>query len=128
MPIRKYSIAGLLSLSLLLATAPTSPVRAQTDGALNRTLANQAELLRRVKPIPKQGQIDISVIDERKQIPEEEAEGITFTLRSLVVDGAQTVPQAQLAAAWEDKLNTTISLAELYRIAQIGRASCRERV
>ena len=126
LPIKKYSIARLLSLSLLLATAPTSPVQAQTDAALDRTLANQAELLRRVKPIPKQGQIDLTVVDERKQIPEEEAEGITFTLRSLVVDGAKTVPQEQLTAAWKDKLNTTISLAELYRIARDIEAIYRQ--
>lgn len=124
---KNSSTAALLSLALLLATAPACPSFAQTGGAVDRTLANQAELLRRVKPVPKQGQIDIDVIDERKRIPEEEAQDIKFVLRSIVVDGAETVPSTQLTPAWDDKLNTTISLAELYSIAREIEAIYREK-
>jgi hemolysin activation/secretion protein len=127
MPRRILANSWPITLGLFLAFGSTSTAVAQTNAALDRTLANQAELLRRVKPVPKQGQIDITIVDERQLIPEDEAEDITFVLRTLSVDGARTVPQEQLTSVWEDKLNTTISLAELYRIAKEIEAIYRQK-
>lgn len=119
--------AVLLAASLALVSA-APPAWSQVGGVVDRTLSNQNELLRRVKPVPKQGQIDITVIDERELVPLEQAEKITFVLRSLSISGAETVTEQELQAAWRDKLGTTVSLADLYRIADEIEAIIGARV
>lgn len=90
---------------------------AQVPDGVERTLSNQSDLLKRVRPVPKRGQIEINVVDERRLVPRDQAQKVTFILHSLSVDGAVTLSERQLQKSWQPLLGKTISLADLYGVA-----------
>lgn len=55
--------------------------------------------------------------DERERIDFDRAKSIRFQLRSLRVDGAQTLPPSVLTPIWHGRIGTEITLADLYRMA-----------
>jgi hemolysin activation/secretion protein len=118
--------APLAAATLVAAALLPASASAQVPSGVDRTLSNQNDLLKRVKPIPKQGQIDITVVDERRIVPPEQARKMTFVLRSLKVDGAVTVPESDLRPAWQALLGKTISLADLYAVADAIEARYRD--
>lgn len=112
-------LATALSAVFLLAIAGApAPAPAQQNDPIDRIITNQIDLLRRYEPVPKQGSIDITVIDESQVIPEEEAKNVPVFLRTLRLRGAESVDVSVLEPAWTDSLGQEISLADLYAIAR----------
>lgn len=92
---------------------------AQSEASpLRQILSDQTTIIERFTPPPKPGTIDFTVPELRAKIPPEKGREISFTLRSLTVQGAVTVPTSELAKVWQDKLGKTITVADLYRIAE----------
>lgn len=108
-----------LALMLILS----GPAHAQLSDELERTLSTPNTVIERFTPPPKRGTITIEVQDKRRLVPDEEARKILFTLRSVSVEGAVTVAPEALAAVWGDKVGTTISLADLYAVADAIEAA-----
>jgi hemolysin activation/secretion protein len=112
---RTVIIATILAASAL----SIGTTRAQTiPDQIGSVVSDQNEIIRRYSAPRKPGAIDLSVSDARKRTPPEEARKIKFTLRSVTVQGAVTVANEALRAAWAGDLNKRISLAELYAIAE----------
>lgn len=110
-------LPSALAATLLLAfTAP--PTLAQQNDPIDRVITNQMDLLRRYEPVPKQGSIDINIVDESQVIPEEEARNVPVFLRTLRLAGAESVDESALQPAWADSLGREVSLADLYAIAR----------
>lgn len=107
--------AGAATLTLLLLAAV--PAGAQSAGQIEQAIAGQTTILQRFTPPPRVGTVDITVEDQRRRLPEAEAEQVRFRLRTLAVDGAETLPSDQLVGAWRDRIGTEMTVAELYRIA-----------
>lgn len=108
-------------LGLLLVVA--SPARAQLANELERALSTPNTVIERFTPPPKRGTVTIEVEDKRRLVPLEEARNIHFTLRSVTVEGAVTVPPEALAAIWRDRLGAAVSLADLYGVADAIEAA-----
>lgn len=102
----------------LAAVVVAAPAGAQTVRTLDRAAAGQTVIIERFTPPSVPGTVDVRVEDQRKRIPDAQAEAVRFRLRSIVVEGAVTVPQATLAAIWQGQIGETITLADLYRIAE----------
>ncbi|MGX1306837.1 hemolysin activation/secretion protein [Amorphus suaedae] len=115
---------AMAALGLLLLVA--SPAQAQLADELERALSTPSTVIERFTPPPKRGTVTIEVQDKRRLVPEAEARKILFTLRSVTVEGAVTVPPEALAAVWSDKLGTRISLADLYGVADAVEAAYRK--
>ncbi len=109
-----WALAAIVPPLLFLSGQESS---AQTSSAVNQALADQTATLRRYAPPQPVGTLEINVEDLRERTPMAEAERIRFTLRSLTVEGAETVPIADLRPIWTSQLGTVVSLADLYAIA-----------
>ncbi|MEQ1954033.1 ShlB/FhaC/HecB family hemolysin secretion/activation protein [Mesorhizobium yinganensis] len=108
-----------LLLGLAIVGCSVGPSLAQTiPDQVDSVISDQNQIIRRYSAPRKPGTVDLSVSDARKAATPEQAKRITFTLRSVTVRGAVTVPTTKLARAWAAKLNTRISLADLYAIAE----------
>lgn len=86
--------------------------------AIDQVVSDQTAVIQRYSAPRAPGTINIAVPELRRRVPLEKAAQVRFTLRSLTVAGAVTVPMAQLSPAWSDKIGATISVADLYRIAE----------
>jgi hemolysin activation/secretion protein len=93
------------------------PAGAQTVSQLDQAIGGQTTILQRFTPPPRVGMVDITVEDQRRRLPDVEAGRVRFRLRSLTVDGAETLPSNVLAAEWRNRIGTEMTVAELYRIA-----------
>ncbi|MCF6102869.1 hypothetical protein [Mesorhizobium muleiense] len=110
-----------LSICLAISAFIVGPSLSQTiPEQIDSVISDQNETVRRYSAPRKPGTIDLSVPDARKTTPPEQAERILFTLRSVTVRGAVTVPASQLQQAWAYQLSKRISLGDLYAIAERG--------
>ncbi|MAC78153.1 MAG: polypeptide-transport-associated domain protein shlb-type [Rhodobacteraceae bacterium] len=91
---------------------------AQSAPVVDRALAGQTVILQRFTPPPQVGTVGLSVEDQRKRVDMAAAERITIALKSVTVDGARTVPVQDLVPIWQNRIGTTITLADLYRMAE----------
>lgn len=123
--ISRLSRPALLA-TLAVAGLPSGPARADTVAAVDQAIANQATILQRFTPKEQRGTIDIQVQDQRARIPVETARTIQIRLTSLTLEGAETVPMAELRPIWEDRIGTTVTLADLYAIADRIDAAYRQ--
>ena len=118
-PVRR---AGLLVAALPLAAGLNAGLggtaRAQSAGGVEQAVAGQTTILQRFTPPPKVGTVDLAVQHQRKRVPEDRAEQIRFTLRSVRLDGGDTVPLADIEPIWQYRIGQQISLADLYRMAE----------
>lgn len=101
----------------LLFSCLAGPGFAQGLPDVDRILSGQTVILQRYAPPPQAGRIAIGVEDERERIDFDRAKSIRFQLRSLRVDGAQTLPPSVLTPIWQGRIGTVITLADLYRMA-----------
>jgi len=106
--------AGLLALGVLAG----GPAAAQTVSSVEQAVAGQTTIIERFTPPPRVGSIDITVEDARRRVPEAAAGKVRLTLRSLTVEGADSVPYETLAPIWRDRIGTEVSVADLYRMAE----------
>ena len=105
-------------LAALLLSAALMPQTAFAQSTpVERTVAGQTVILQRFTPPQALGTVDIRVEDQRKRVSDADAEGVRIQLRSVSVDGARSLPLEALAPIWQDQLGKTITMAELYRIA-----------
>jgi len=112
-------IAFVLACLTLSLPVLTPQAFAQSEASpLRQILSDQTTIIERFTPPLKPGTIDFTVPELRAKIPPEKGREISFTLRSLTVQGAVTVPISDLAKVWQDKLGKTITVADLYRIAE----------
>jgi hemolysin activation/secretion protein len=124
MPVRKAhyrwaDAARCVAICLAISTFMIGPSLGQTiPEQIDSVISDQNEIIRRYSAPRKSGTIDLSVPDAREVTPPEQAEKINFTLRSITVRGAVTVPSSTLEQAWAAQLNKRISLADLYAIAE----------
>jgi len=124
MPVRKalYLWADAVrcaSICLAIGAFMVGPSLGQTiPEQIDSVISDQNEIIRRYTAPRKPGTIDLEVPDAREATPPEQAEKILFTLRSITVRGAVTVPASQLEQAWASQLNRRTSLADLYAIAE----------
>ncbi|WP_171060960.1 ShlB/FhaC/HecB family hemolysin secretion/activation protein [Poseidonocella sp. HB161398] len=118
---RKGSTAHVLAgraFPFLSAMVLAAPVTAQSFPQVERVVAGQTTILDRFTPPPQVGSVDITVQDQRARVEAADAEAIRFALETVAIAGNTTLPAAQLAPIWQDRLGTEISLADLYRIAE----------
>ncbi|AJY46543.1 ShlB/FhaC/HecB family hemolysin secretion/activation protein [Martelella endophytica] len=97
--------------------AQTDTALAQTAARIEQTVAGQTTILERFTPPQSTGAIDIKVQDQHRRTPEKDAEAIRFTLKSLTIEGAETLPGTAFADLWQGMTGKVITLADLYRIA-----------
>ncbi|MDO6588104.1 ShlB/FhaC/HecB family hemolysin secretion/activation protein [Salipiger sp. 1_MG-2023] len=109
--LRRLMMLGALGICM------AAPGRAQDLTDMNRALSGQTVILQRYAPPPQVGSVEIGVEDEREQIDMQKAERISFRLNSVTVEGGGTLSAANLAAIWQGRIGSQITLAELYRIA-----------
>ena len=111
---RQVSVAlGSLAMGCLFANAAL----AQTAGRIEQTVAGQNTILERFTPPPRVGTVDIQVQDQRTRTPEKDAEAIRFTLNSVTIEGADTLPATAFSGLWQGMVGKVITLADLYRLA-----------
>ena len=110
-----FLVCGPLAIGCLLAD--TDRASAQTVERIEQTVAGQTTILERFTPPQRVGTVDIKVQDQRRKTPEKDAAETRFTLRSLTVEGAQTLPATALSGIWQGRIGEVISLADLYRFA-----------
>jgi hemolysin activation/secretion protein len=116
---RWREVARRLSIVLAIGACMVGPSLGQTiPEQIDSVISDQNETIRRYSAPRRPGTIDLSVPDAREAATPEQAERIIFTLRSIVVRGAVTVPSSTLEQAWAAQLNKRISLADLYAIAE----------
>ncbi|WP_162497484.1 ShlB/FhaC/HecB family hemolysin secretion/activation protein [Roseovarius dicentrarchi] len=101
----------------LLGAFVAGPGFAQDLPDVDRILSGQTVILQRYAPPPEVGRVAIGVEDERDRIDFDRAKSIRFQLRSLRVDGAQTLPLSALTPIWQGRVGAEITLADLYRTA-----------
>ncbi|RUZ55285.1 ShlB/FhaC/HecB family hemolysin secretion/activation protein, partial [Mesorhizobium sp. M7A.F.Ca.US.003.02.2.1] len=124
MPLRKalshwFDAVRRVSISLATSAFMVGPSLSQTiPERIDSVVSDQNEIIRRYSAPRKPGTIDLSVPDARKATSSEQAEKTMFTLRSITVRGAVTVPSATLEQAWAAQRNKKISAADLYAIAE----------
>lgn len=124
MPLRKalshwFDAVRRVSISLATSAFMVGPSLSQTiPERIDSVVSDQNETIRRYSAPRKPGTIDLSVPDARKATSSEQAEKTMFTLRSITVRGAVTVPSATLEQAWAAQRNKKISAADLYAIAE----------
>ncbi|MFI0844345.1 ShlB/FhaC/HecB family hemolysin secretion/activation protein [Mesorhizobium sp. IMUNJ 23232] len=107
----------LLVLAILGCTIGSSLAQTIPE-QVDSVISDQNQIIRRYTAPRKPGTVDLSVSDLREAAPLEQAKRRVFTLRSVTVRGAVTVPVSKLQRAWAKDLNTRISLADLYAIAE----------
>lgn len=107
----------LLVLAILGCTIDSSLAQTIPE-QVDSVISDQNQIIRRYTAPRKPGTVDLSVSDLREAAPLEQAKRRVFTLRSVTVRGAVTVPVSKLQRAWAKDLNTRISLADLYAIAE----------
>jgi hemolysin activation/secretion protein len=95
-----------------------SPAAGQSVSQIEQAVAGQNTILQRFTPPPRVGSVEISVEDQRRRVSDREAENRRFRLRSLTLEGADTLPPAALEPLWRDRIGAEISLADLYRVAE----------
>ncbi|MAM09461.1 MAG: hypothetical protein CML23_03155, partial [Rhizobiaceae bacterium] len=104
-------------LAIACLFAHTDTALAQTAERIEQTVAGQTTILERFTPPQRIGTVDIKVQDQRTRTPEKDAAAIRFTLNSLTIEGAQTLPGTGFSDLWQGMTGKVISLADLYRIA-----------
>lgn len=92
----------------------TPPVRAQTPSQI---ITDQSVVIQRFAAPRAPGTIAIDVPEAPARISSEEAQKLRFTLRSITVEGAASIPVTQLAPAWQASIGATVSLEDLNAIA-----------
>ncbi|MBB4120747.1 ShlB/FhaC/HecB family hemolysin secretion/activation protein [Martelella radicis] len=110
-----FLACGPLAIGSLFAQTDTA--LSQTAERIEQTVAGQTTILERFTPPQRVGTVDIKVQDQRKRTPEEDAAAISFTLKSLTVEGAATLPGTTFSDLWQGMTGRVITLADLYRIA-----------
>ena len=123
MPMKRLSswldLMRRISLVLAIVGCTIDSSLAQTiPEQVDSVISDQNQIIRRYSAPRKPGTVDLSVSDAREAAPPEQAKRRVFTLRSVTVRGAVTVPVSKLQRAWAKDLNTRISLADLYAIAE----------
>lgn len=117
-PIRAIrGAASGMGIALLVALA-SGPAKGQSASHLDQAIAAQNTILQRFTPPPRVGSVEISVQDQRRRGTDEEAARLRFRLRSLIVEGAYSLPAGTLVPIWRDRIGEEISVADLYRIAE----------
>jgi hemolysin activation/secretion protein len=110
-----FLACGPLSIGCLFAQTDTA--LAQTAARIEQTVAGQTTILERFTPPQSIGSIDIKVQDQHRRTPEKDAEAVRFTLKSLTIEGAETLPGTAFSDLWQGMTGKVITLADLYRIA-----------
>lgn len=126
---RSDAASGMVLAAGMMAGVTMTPAKAQTFEAVEQVeqaISNQNRLLERFSQPQKRGTIDISIDDERRLVSPEEARRIRFPLRSVILEGVDILPESKLLPIWQARLGSTISLAELYDIAEGIDAAYRE--
>ncbi|WP_163025823.1 ShlB/FhaC/HecB family hemolysin secretion/activation protein [Chachezhania antarctica] len=117
LPVGTGSRAVFVSAALFGAGLAWSAAAQSLTTPVERAVAGQTVILERFTSPPQAGRFDLTVVDQRKQIDMDAAAKVRFRLRSLSIDGARTVPPADLARLWQGRIGTDVTLADLYRIA-----------
>ncbi|WP_158967097.1 ShlB/FhaC/HecB family hemolysin secretion/activation protein [Chachezhania sediminis] len=115
---RFFHTIARLGLGLACCGALTAPALAQTSPIVDRAVAGQTVILQRFTPPPQVGSIGIGVEDQRQRLDMAAAEKVSFTLRSVALDGVRTIPVDNLNRLWADMIGTQVTLADLYRLAE----------
>lgn len=111
-----FVVTGVLTTSIFAAPPPitpsTFPSSARPDTTSGTMSSREQETTRR-KPLS-----PIAAQKESASPLGPEAEKIKFKLNGIVLDGNHVYSNEQLAALYKNKLNTTISVAQLVNIVQ----------
>ncbi len=98
----------LLCACAVLASAHASPVP---------STAEPGRSTKDLTPPPKPQATPERIVPIRPgSVAPEEADKVTFTLKTVTLEGARTVPETRLASLWSQDLNRTISVARLFEI------------
>lgn len=110
-----FLACGPLAIGCLVAD--NDMAMAQTAERIEQTVAGQTTILERFTPPQRVGTVDIKVQDQRRRTPEKDAAEIRFTLNSLTIVGADTLPSTAFSDLWQGMTGKVISVADLYRLA-----------
>ena len=113
----KAGVASLLAMGLMVAHS-----YAQTDPATGSTRPQQAL---EEPPVPKSVPKRTVPLIQEQMTPESAAE-VSFIFRELRIEGAVTIPEEMLRAAWPHEPGSVIAVKEVFRLANaVTRAYAR---